>query len=244
MSDKKRAKSMLSAIKELISRRALQSNTRREDLADTIIDEIQEKYPSEVPPAWETVIKLISHTRNHEPSPLENSWQLGQSLDLPSEAIAAIFEVQRLLEKERDNPGLATAGMKEWTEYYTDGKMTTTAWPLTIREALWISRLYKINYKLSEPEMLYLKIHKRPIPSHRPLSESPYQLWKAANAYADYERLCIIAGIDFNTSKLDDALRSGSIGEAKYGLFSEYTLKRTVKNERAHNFKEYKQLFN
>lgn len=180
----------------------------------------------------------------------EAPWQLGGWEDnelslFSAEAIAAIHEVQFWLERVKDKPTISTAGIKEWTEHFTNGKMTTTIWPLTNREAWWIAKLYKMNYILLEPERLYFLINKRGkqpprnpthqkldelfakegVPLRRALIENPSKLWETAKAYADYERLCELAGIDFDTSRLDEALRTGSIGKTKYDLFYEYLSK-------------------
>lgn len=160
----------------------------------------------------------------------EKPWHLGLATEteyeISPEAIAAIFEVQKWLEEAKDNPNIATTGIKEWTENFTNGKMTTNIWPLTIREAGWISRLYKVNYPLTEPEKLYLAIHKQPIVDYRPLVENTSRLWYAAKTYADYQRLCEIAKVDFDTSRLDEAIRKGNIGRTKYDLFFEYKSKK------------------
>jgi hypothetical protein len=118
-----RAKVMLPAIKELITVRALSEPSKsREKLADEIIQQVINDYPAEVPPAWETVIKLISKARNHEPSPLDKPWHLGTLKDypLPLEALPYVLgalESQNQLARHRE---------------------------LTIRQAFWISRLYNL----------------------------------------------------------------------------------------------------
>jgi hypothetical protein len=66
---------------------------------------------------------------------------------------------------------------------------------------------------------LFTKAH---VPLRRSLIENPSKLWEAAKTYADYQRLCELAGMIFDTSRLDEALRTGSIGRTKYDLFYEY----------------------
>ena len=195
--------------------------------------------------------KVKTETKTPEFQWKESPWQLGILKDkelspFSAEAIAAVLEVQFWLERVKDKPNIATSGIKEWTESFTNGKMTTTVWPLTIREAHWIANLYKVRYILSEPARLYFLIHERGkqppknptrqklndlftkegVPLRRSLIENLSELWKAAKTYADYQRLCELAGADFDTSRLDEALRTGSIGRTKYDLFSEYKAKK------------------
>lgn len=118
---KKRAKAMLPEIKELISQRALEeTGESRETLADKLVEEIKIKFPKEVPPAWETIIKRISAARRHEAVPLDNPWHLGTLKDfpLPIEAIPSILAVQK------SEPILTRTG------------------GISIRHAIWIARLY------------------------------------------------------------------------------------------------------
>ncbi len=163
------------------------------------------------------VLKKRNQTRRD--TGIDLPWSLDKTPDFPAEAIAAIFKVQSWLERAKDNPLVDIRG---WNESYTDNTLATTVWPLTVEEANWISKLYKVEHRLTGPELLYRKTHKLPLIVSCQLSESPYDLWQAAKAYTDYHRLCDMAGIDFDTTRLDSALRSGFIGEAKWDLFSEY----------------------
>jgi hypothetical protein len=194
--------------------------------------------------------KVKAETKNPEFQWKETAWQLGilgnkELSPFSAEAIAAIIEVQFWLERVKDKPNIATSSIAEWTESFTNGKMTTKIWPLTVREAHWIARLYKVRYILSEPERLYFLIHERGVqppkntnrkkmyelfakagvPLRRSLIENPSKLWETAKTYADYQRLCELASMNFDTSRLDEALRTGSIGKMKYDLFSEYKAK-------------------
>lgn len=124
---KKRAKVMLPAIRELITKTALASEKPREALTDELIIEISDKYPHEVPPKRETVLKKISAARqSFQEDPLEKHWHLGTLDDhpIPAEVIPIIFQLQK----------------------YRDTKTSRTwfigANSLTIRDAIWISRLY------------------------------------------------------------------------------------------------------
>jgi len=207
-----------SEVKRQIADYALKSEKPRTEVAQELQVILGNRSPSE-----DTLLKMISHARSAE-SPLDKPWHLDKTPDLSAEAIAAIFEVQLWLEKVKES--YPTAGIKEWTEDFTNGEMTTTVYPLTMREALWISKLHKVNCYLTEPEMFFLAKHKQPIRARRSLIENPSRLWEAAKTYADYERLCVLAKTDFDTSRLDEALKSGSIGKVKYDLFSEYKSKK------------------
>jgi hypothetical protein len=73
---KKRAKAMLPEIKLLITSTALnQPEVGRMDLADELITEIEKDYPTVVPPAWETVVKIISEARNQS-SDEDKPWSM------------------------------------------------------------------------------------------------------------------------------------------------------------------------
>jgi hypothetical protein len=145
---KPRAKVMREDIRQLITLRATSTNKRREELALEILAEIKERYPKETAPSEETIIKMISKARHHEPSPLDRPWHLGvlnnlQSLGIPdisAEAVKRIQEIQLALSTE-NRP------------------------PLTIRQAKWISKLhclipdntiYNVSYLYSSYELVCL----------------------------------------------------------------------------------------
>ena len=88
------------------------------------------------------------------------------------------------------------------------GVLPTNIWPLLVREALWVSRLYNIKQYGGKERL--------------PLLENIYSLWYAARAYADYERLCSFLNIDLDTSKLDKGLRNGNLNEEKMNLFESF----------------------
>jgi hypothetical protein len=72
----KRAKTMLPEIKLLITSTALnRPEVGRQDLANELIKEIKNDYPSEEPPKLETVIKLISEARNQS-SEEDQPWSM------------------------------------------------------------------------------------------------------------------------------------------------------------------------
>lgn len=165
----------------------------------------------------------------------EKPWHLHETLDMPAEAIAAVFAVKKWLANPKNQPEITSIG--QWTKDVTNGQMATSN-ILTMREAQWIARLYRIEAnQLSRPDSpyhVYKAIHKD---NDFSLVSNPYLLWYTAKAYADYERLCKIAGVDFDTSRLDEALIQGSIGETKLGLFE--NIKSEVNsNERTHNTTE------
>lgn len=114
-----RAKAMLPAIKELITIRALEDRDKdRTLLAHELREEIKKKFPQEITPTVNTIIKKISEARSQASDPLDDVWHLG-TLDkhpLPSEAMPYILKVQEL------NP------------YYK----------VSIRQAKWISHLHTV----------------------------------------------------------------------------------------------------
>lgn len=117
---KRRAKTMLPVIKLLITTRALSEPDKgREKLADELIADINRQFPNEVPPAWETVIKLISKARNQEGWPLSRAWHLDS-----------------LCEHEM-NPSVVPILLKEQALRADENR-----YPLSVGEALWASRLY------------------------------------------------------------------------------------------------------
>lgn len=156
---KKREKTIHPEIKNMITERALATDRDRGTLADELIDEIMLKYPDRVPPAFDTVIKDISKARNHAPSPLDKPWHMGTLKDypLPPEAIPSI---------------LAALESRE---------MFTRHREVTIRQALWISRLHTVVKHKDD-------------------------LCKIAWHYAFNERISEISRTDLNTSEYDRRL--------------------------------------
>lgn len=114
-----RAKVMLPAIRDLIARRALENQEKnRTLLADEIIEEIKDKFPYEIPPVEETVIRRISEARNHEPDAFDEPWHLGtlEKYPIPSEVVPLILKIQNL------NP----------------------SFKVSIRQAKWINKLHHV----------------------------------------------------------------------------------------------------
>ena len=91
-------------------------------LADQILKQMQESRDVRNNlPETESIAKLISRARNHPKSPLDEPWSLGclAEYDIPPDALPIVMLIyeNRLAEEEQH---------------------------FTIREALWIARLYKV----------------------------------------------------------------------------------------------------
>lgn len=136
---------MLPKIRQLIAFRAKsEPNKDRQVLAEELIGEIKEKFPTEIPPVSDTVIKKISEARNKEVDALDTPWHMGtlEEYPLPAGAIARVLEVQNLqLQYE--------FVLKDF-----NGGVPFQV-PLTIRQAKWISRLCEIN-GLKDAKVLFL----------------------------------------------------------------------------------------
>ena len=140
-------------IKQLICAKALQNKAiPRLALAVELKNLIEEM--GEIPPTEETMTKLISQARNHPVSECDTLWSLGSLAEhpIPPEAMPAVMSAYK--------KALAENG------------------ELTIREAQWIARLYKII-------------------------DSPDLVWDWAWAYAMDEWLAEITKTPFDTTKLD-----------------------------------------
>lgn len=119
-------------------------------------------------------------------SGLENPWQLGILVDHPeyhfdAEAIGAIYAVQLWARDGRPDP---SDPFKEPVK------------PLTIRQALWIARLYAL-WPLEK------RIKSKEIMSHAPI------LYSYAKMYSQYEVTSFLRGIPLDTLVLDNALLRG-----------------------------------
>jgi hypothetical protein len=111
MKRKSRAKVMLPEIKELIAERALGNDKSRNIIAQDLDSEIRNKYPNEIPPTFETLLKRISEARKHAIDPLDEAWNLGTLEDypLPSESIPYILKIQ-----ETEGPFRVTIRQAKW----------------------------------------------------------------------------------------------------------------------------------
>ncbi|MFC1941711.1 hypothetical protein ACFLWU_00655 [Chloroflexota bacterium] len=147
-----RAKAMLSEIKELITIRALEDRGKdRTLLAHELRDEIEAKFPQEIAPTADTIIKKISEARSHGSDPLDSAWHLGtlEMNPLPSQAVPYILKVQGVIPHFK----------------------------VTIRQAKWISRLFsavKEIKMLSDISRYYTFYEKISAISQTPFDTSKY----------------------------------------------------------------------
>jgi len=146
-----------------------------------------------------TEIKEKYHSEEFQK--LEKPWRLDLTKDLPADAIAAIFEAKRELKKPKTMKEMIQ--IEEWNEKVTKGKLKKTTYPLKVREALWVTRLYKIRDEYTGSPL------------------EPYFVLHYAKAYADYERLCdIVEGLSFDTTQLDEGILDEDVPSVKHGLIA------------------------
>lgn len=169
---KKRAKSMIPAIRELITSLALREDTDRNSLAEKLLKDIKRLFPKETPPTFETVIKKISAARNHEALPEDKPFNLGvlSVLDISPDAIPTILRLQEWIENKR---------FPEYMPKYL----------MTVREVLWIARLFRLIDTFDNESMQYL--------------------FNVASYYANKELVSLISHSSFDTSEFDKAMRQG-----------------------------------
>lgn len=211
---------MLPAIKALISQRALSELDKdREMLADELREEIQERYPEEVPPAWETVIKRISKARNYESGPEDAPWHLGTLDDYPlsAEAIHHILKVQKWMAKKGERS------------------------QVTLRLAKWISRFSKVISK--DKDIAWL----RKVSLTYTLFEILCEISNTDFDTSQLDTALMIGRNQFNKVAIDLVMLGDIHGAAMYqheGLGNGNAYKkwadneynqREVKNERTHN---------
>jgi len=140
---------------------------------------------------------------------LDAPWHLGLLMDsefmkiypqfninMTAEAIRVIVDIQKKLEKDTDKNNQIV-----FDPVY--GQMTAPNIPkLTIRQALWISRLYKL---FDKPKTV----------KHVELGESTTevldQIYHYACAYAEHEIICKLNKTYFDTFLLDQAIRLGNL---------------------------------
>ena len=146
--------------KRYIMERALtEVNTPRMLLTDEILEQMkQSRDVKDKLPERESIAKLISRARNHSASPLDAPFSLASlaEYDIPPEAMPAIMWVYKKM-------------FRESPQYFT------------IRQALWVARLYSII-------------------------ESSDMVREWADVYAFREQVCWILGEPFFTRGLDVAL--------------------------------------
>jgi hypothetical protein len=207
-----RAKAILPEIRNMITMAATSSNENRETLARNLIDEIKQKYPREIPPVEETVIKLISKARNHEPSPLDKPWSLAvlnhlhelNIFDVNAVAVEYILKVQKFVDTylaDMFNKKNTEKSLKDVFKDHPniDKSIITEEWKakymarlpfLSVRQAKWVSRLYR----------LYTKT----IGNNKNIG----RLYFTALIYSNYEIISEISGTEFDTTHLDRVVQN------------------------------------
>jgi hypothetical protein len=231
---KTRQKVMSEDIRRLITLRATSTNTRRVELAQEILTEIKERYPKQIPPSKETIIKIISNVRNHLPSPLDRPWNLGACREYPSffppeslpflihciqfheEAFANLpDEIKEVFASplEQFNEAFAfppeeiPEGFADPHELHRDLFLQYQK-IFTIRFCIWLLRLKPlIEYFFPED-----------IARDKYFLEN--NLLKLADSYSIAEMTSEILGEDnFDTSKMDNALFSRDLESAAFFVF-------------------------
>ena len=193
MHTKKRGRPRIKPIiKRLIYAKALKEREApRQALAVELKQLIEEM--KEIPPSEETMIKLISRARTNPESPLDEVWTLGSLSEhpIPTDALPIVMSLQyrRLMEYD--------------TEKF-----------LTIREALWAARLYKL-IELNKPKHIPPDVKDMVRLGHlkdedpQPISELASKItvedlvddW--AWVFANDDHASEIAGEPFNSSEYD-----------------------------------------
>jgi len=140
-------------------------------------------------PSLSAVQKVLATLRQPiPPNPLDNPWHLGLLREYPhisAEAVRHIDEVQRAMRS-----------------FFQNVPVNPDAYHITVRQALWVARLYDIareHVETNEPRERF----KNTAP------DDPHVLLLVAFHYADYELLCDLANISCDTSELDSALSHG-----------------------------------
>ena len=128
----------------------------------------------EVVPSEDTLVKMISKARNRKIEPIDKPWHLG-TLGSEDHSIGSV---------DYSITPAALPMVVEVKRRYVD---------LTIREALWISRLSALAAALNREQ-----------PGSP--GEMLQRLYLWAMVYAAEERVCKVANLDFDTSVLDALL--------------------------------------
>jgi len=155
----------------------------RSILAENLLELLKKEYGEDAPlPAKETLVKLISRARNID----TKAWSLGMMRlyhnDINPEAIPYILAVQNWLEKQD-----WVHESREWL-----GRKSH----LTVKEALWIARLFRTVQGLEDYDVACL--------------------YRAASWYATHEIIHEMSNKDddnFDTTEIDTALRTGKMQE-------------------------------
>jgi hypothetical protein len=187
---------MKPTIKRLIYSKAIKDKeTPRLALAVELKNLIEEM--GENPPSEETMIRLISQVRNHPISPLDEDWWQLSSLAEYNISAEVVPLVMSILEE---------------IEY------------LTIREVLWIGRLYKVVESYQSKHLTQGEIPTPMFPWHYPVPSDPVYSERAlearrstelkdlvgpwAHLYASAEMLSEMQGESFNSEELDFELKT------------------------------------
>jgi len=184
---------MLPAIKELIGRHANDRDEngkllKRENLSYVLMEMINTRYPKEIPPAAETIQKIISKSRHYKGSALDKPWNMASLTEypIPHDAIPYILAFKK---NDADKP-------------------------LSIRQAVWIGRLWVLEDE-TKREMQRLYLTGNDDMSDESLSELADKIRKltedydlklfiVAGWYCLYERTCEKVGlIPVDTSIFD-----------------------------------------
>lgn len=159
----------------------IKAQAREQELklsSEAIKETIEERLPG-----LSSIQKYLSDNKDRDkPSELDNTWHLGTISNdkhpIPAEALPYIFLVQIFLDEEPD--------------FF---KNPPPQEPLTIRQAIWISRLYSMIRAEQFKKIKYQK------------SIAAF-LFGWAKAYSQREIECQLAGIDFDTTSLDKKYRN------------------------------------
>jgi len=116
--------------------------------------------------AVQIILKQIRVERDKRPLPIDKQWSIGRLAEygIPTEAVSKVLEIQSIRSNHE---------------------------PLTIREAVWIGRLYTLTDEIIE-----------------------LAIWAAL--YAEREKICYLANIENDTSDLDPIVQSGLVTHIAY----------------------------
>ncbi len=122
-------KNLSTIVKGIIVEEALKDPKRHRELVTADIKERIKKVYEPIPQD-ETIKRYISEARSHPVSDLDSQWSVGRlaQCDIPPEALAVVLSIY-------------------------EQRLRTEEYSFTIREALWIGRLYKV---IDDPLVLEL----------------------------------------------------------------------------------------
>lgn len=163
------------------------------EIQSEVAKRIQLKWPSRYKLDWpglravqDRLAKIKDNFESEEFQKLEASWHLYlmrmPEYQIPPEVVPDILAVQEWCVKEHPDVPLFKSE------------------PLTIRQALWIARLYGITRLL----------HAGKAKGKNKSLDITKWLWLWSKAYAQYEILCYLSGTPPDTTKLDKAIWNGA----------------------------------